>query len=69
MLRVHGIAAELFDCLPVEHICKVLVIPYVDLLDFMRCAEPVEEVHYRHAALNCCKVSNCAKIHAFLRAV
>ncbi len=69
VFRVHGIAAEIINSLPVKHICKILVVPDMDFLNLVGGTESVEEMHYRDTALNSRKMSDCAKIHALLRAV
>ena len=33
VLRVQGAAAESLNCIPVEHICQILIVPSLDLLD------------------------------------
>ncbi len=60
MLRVHRMAAEPADGVPVEHVRQILVIPDMDLLDFMGSAETIKEMHNRHAAFNGGKMSNGA---------
>ena len=69
MLRIQGAAAERIDCIPVKHFAQRLVIPDLDLLDFMRGAEAVEEMKERNTALDGGKMRHCAEIHDLLRAV
>ena len=66
---VERTAAELFNSVPVEHISKVCIIPLFNLLNFVRSSEAVKEVEERNSALDSCKVSNCCKVHTFLRVV
>ena len=69
MLRVQRAAAECVNCIPVEHIAEVLIIPCLDLLDLVRGAEAVEEMEERHTALDSCQMSHSSEVHTFLRIV
>ena len=52
----------------VDHLVEVLVIPDLDLLDFMGGAEAVEEVEERHAALDGGAVGDGRQVHDLLDA-
>ena len=58
VLRVQRTAAELLNCVPVEHIAEVSVIPLLDLLNLMRGTEAVKEVKEGYSALDGGKVSD-----------
>jgi hypothetical protein len=47
MIRVKGILAEIIYGLFVNHICKILVVPYFNLLYLVRSTETIEEVNER----------------------
>ena len=66
--RVQAVSAELCDCLVVDQLVEIVIIPDLDLLDFVRCTESVEEVDEGKFALNCCAVSDGSQIHDFLYA-
>ena len=66
MLGVERTAAVCVDCVPVKHIGKILVIPDLNFLDFMRSTETVEEMQERNTTLDGGKVSNGAEIHNLL---
>ena len=51
------------DSIHIYHFLKIVVIPYFDLLDLVRCSETVKEVDKRNTALNSCEMSYRAKVH------
>ena len=50
----------------VDHLIEIFIVPDLDLLDFVRSSETVEEVDERKFALDCCAVSYRSQIHDFL---
>ena len=68
MVGVQCASAELIDCIHIDHVSQILVIPDSNLLDLVRSTESVEEVDERNSAFDCCKVSNRSQIHDFLYA-
>ena len=69
VLRIEGTAAERVNSVPVEHLAEILIIPCLDLLDFMRGAEAIEEMEERHTTLDRREVSDSAEIHTLLRVI
>ena len=68
MCRVQAVAAELSNSLMVDQVIEIFIIPDLDLLDFVRCTETIEEVDEGKFALDCCAVRNGSQIHDFLYA-
>ncbi len=67
MFGVQRMVAERLNGIPIHHFSQILVIPHVDLLDFVRRTETVEEVDERHFAFNRGQVRNSSQVHNFLR--
>ena len=68
MLGIQGTLTESLDSVHVDHFGQILIIPDLDLLQFMAGAETVEEVQERNSALNGSQVGNRREIHHFLHA-
>ena len=66
MLGVEAVVAESLDCVHIDHICEIGVIPLGDLLNLMGGAEAVEEVEERHMALDGSKMRYRSEVHDFL---
>ncbi len=66
MIRVQSALTECVDCVVIDQIIEIFVIPHLNLLDFVRSAEAVEEVDERKASLDCSAVSDRGQIHNFL---
>ncbi len=66
-LGVQGALAERIDRVHVAHLGEVVIIPDLDLLDFVGGTEAVKEVDERHAALDGGEVRNRGEIHDLLR--
>ncbi len=67
-----GLSALLPECVdrvPVEQLVQILVVDDLDLLDFMRGTEAVEEMQEGHPALDGREVRDRAEIHDLLHAV
>jgi len=67
MLGIESACAEFGNGILINHICKILVIPLLDLLNLVRGAEAVKEMDKRNSAFDCGKVSNRAEVHNLLR--
>ena len=67
MFRVDSSCTECSNCILIYHRLKIFIIPYFDLLNFMRSTEAVKEIDKRNSALYCCQMSNSAEVHNFLR--
>ena len=63
---VHGAAAEFGQSFLVDQRSEVFVVQLLNLLDFVRGAEAVEEVDERHACLQGSQVGNTGEVHHFL---
>ena len=68
MRRVQAVSAELCDRIVVDQVIEIVIVPDLDLLDLVGCAETIEEVDERQFALYCCAVSDGSQIHDFLYA-
>ena len=68
MLRIQSVSAECVDCVVVNHLVEILVIPNLNLLELMGGTETVEEVEERNTAFNRGTVRNCGQVHNFLNA-
>ena len=68
MRRVQAVSAELSDRIVVDQLIEIVIVPDLDLLDLVGCAETIEEVDERQFALYCCAVSDGSQIHDFLYA-
>ena len=66
VLGVECTGAECLECIHINHLSEILVVPSLDLLNLVRGTEAVEEVEEGNAALDRCKVSNCAEVHDLL---
>ena len=67
MLGVKRTGAEFLDRFHIHELCKVGIVPSLDLLDLVRGAEAVKEVDERNSALDRRKVSNGTEVHDLLR--
>ncbi len=68
MSRVQAVAAELGNCLVVDQVVEVFIIPDLDLLNLVGSTESIKEVDERKFALDCCAVCNGGQVHNFLYA-
>ena len=66
MLRIKRTVAECLKRFHVEQRSKIVLLDGFDLLNFVRSAETVEEVHERDTAFDGGKVRYTAKVHRFL---
>ena len=66
VLGVERSLPERFNSIHINHFFKVFGLPNLDLLNFVRSAEAVEEVKERNSALDGGKVSNRAEVHNLL---
>ena len=66
VLGVQGVAAEVADGVPVQHLAQVLIVPGLNLLDLMGGTEAVEEMQERHLALNGGQMGHSAQVHNLL---
>ncbi len=66
MLGVQRARAERLDRLKVAQLGHILIIDHLDLLDFVRGAEAVEEMQKGHAGLYGGKMRDQREIHDFL---
>ena len=60
---------EGLDGIPVDHLLELVVIPYLDLLVFVRGAEAVEEVQHRQSSGDGRQMSYRSQVHYLLYAV
>ena len=67
MLRIERTLSERVNSVHIAHFLKILVIPYLNLLDLVRGTETVKEIDERNSALNRGKVSYRTQVHNFLR--
>ena len=65
-LRRKGAVAEIRESLLVNEGLQILSFEHFNLLDFMRSAETIEEVHERHASFDRSEVSHTGQVHHFL---
>ena len=65
-LRREGAIAEIRESLLVNEGLQILSFEHFNLLDFMRSAETIEEVHERHASFDRSQVSHTSQVHHFL---
>ena len=68
VLGVQSVILEVFDGIPVNNLCEVIIIEHVDLLDFVAGAEPVKEMHKWNGALDGAQMRHRAEIHTLLHA-
>ncbi len=66
MIRIERVIAEALDRVHISKILQVFIVPGLDLLDLVGCAEAVKEVDERNASLERCKVGNRCQVHDFL---
>ena len=66
LVRVHGALAEFSKGFFVQKWLKVFLCQRLNLLDFVRCAETVEEVQERKTTLDSTQMSYGRQIHDFL---
>ena len=64
--RGEGAVAEIRESLLVNEGLQILSFEHFNLLDFMRSAETIEEVHERHASFDRSEVSHTSQVHHFL---
>ena len=65
-MRTECTLTELTQSLLVDEWLEILVREVLDLLDLVRCAEAVEEVDERYAALDRCEVCYSSEVHNLL---
>ena len=65
-LRSEGACAEVGKRFAVEEGSEVFLLKHLDFLDFVRGAEPVEEVDERHARFDGREVGYAGEVHDFL---
>ena len=58
VVRIKSASLESINCFMVNHLIKILVVPNLDLLNFVRCTETIKEVNERNSTLDCCTISN-----------
>ena len=68
VFRIEGAFAVFLEGLLVDELTEFLHVGSLDLLDFVRGAEAVEEVHKRHAAFDGGEVCHRGEVHDFLDA-
>ena len=61
-----GVFTELGQGFLIDKRSEVFLVHCFDFLDFVRCAETVEEVYERHAGLDCRQVCHTGEVHNFL---
>ncbi len=66
MIRVHGACAECRNCVTIEKLVHVRIVDQLDLLDFMRGTETVEEVAERNGRLDRGKMRDQREVHDLL---
>ena len=66
MVGVQRVSTECLQSIHVHHVFKVCIVPSLNLLDFVGCAESVKKVQERNAAFQCCQVGNRSQVHDFL---
>ncbi len=66
VVRVVRTLAEFIQCVVINHLGEVIIIPDLDFLHFMRRPETVEEVQERHAALDGSQMCDGAQVHGLL---
>ncbi len=69
MLGVQCVSLETVYRVHVDNLSQFFVIHYFDFLDFVRCAETIEEMQEGYAALDCGKMRNARQVHNFLYGV
>ena len=68
VLRIEGAVAVFLEGLLVDELAEFLHVGSLDLLDFVRGTETVEEVHKRHAAFDGGEVCHRGEVHNLLDA-
>ena len=63
---VHGAATELCQRIHIDERTQVFHVHCLDLLNLVRCAEAVEEIHERNSALDSAQVSHTGEVHNLL---
>ena len=66
MIRVHCARTERCDRIAIEELIHVCIVDELDLLDFMRRTEAIEEMAERNGRLDCGKMRDQRKVHDFL---
>ena len=66
MAGIQTVVLKVADCLMIDHLVQVFVIPNLNLLNFMGGTEAVKEVDKRNSSLNGSAVCNRRQIHHFL---
>ena len=69
VVRMEYSVLEGLDGIPVDHLLELVVIPYLDLLVFVRGAEAVEEVQHRQPSGDSRQVRYRGQVHYLLYAV
>ncbi len=65
-IGVEGAVAEISKGFLVDKGSELILVDGLDFLDFVGCAETVEEVDERHAALERCEMGNGCEVHHLL---
>lgn len=68
VVRIQRALTEGLDGFPVEQFRVIRIIKDFDLLDFVGCTEPVEEVQEGHAGLDGGQMCHAGQVHDFLHA-
>ena len=66
VFRVQGAVTEFVDCVIVQHISQIFVVPHSNFLIFVAGAETIKEVQEGNPALDGGQVSHSAQVHDFL---
>ena len=66
VVRIQSVLLESLDRVPVYHFFEVFVVPYFDLLLFVRSTETIKEVQHRYASCDRGKMRDSSQIHRLL---